>query len=124
MPKLSRTIQQRLRFSDVPGVKLEGPKFIMIYTCKVCETRSAKKISKFAYEEGIVVVRCGGCSNLHLIADRKGLYEFGGFDLNKYLLEKEGKGVKVINDENVMELEEQDLIGYINKESTNKMDEK
>ncbi|RAL50004.1 hypothetical protein DM860_016780 [Cuscuta australis] len=46
----------------------------MIYTCKVCETRSAKTVCRESYEKGVVVVRCGGCNNLHLIADRLGWF--------------------------------------------------
>ncbi|GMG99416.1 hypothetical protein Nepgr_001256 [Nepenthes gracilis] len=46
----------------------------MIFTCKVCETRSMKTVCRESYEKGVVVVRCGGCSNLHLIADRLGWF--------------------------------------------------
>lgn len=46
----------------------------MIYTCRVCETRSVKTVCRESYEKGVVVVRCGGCSNLHLIADRLGWF--------------------------------------------------
>ncbi|KAJ8759101.1 hypothetical protein K2173_004107 [Erythroxylum novogranatense] len=46
----------------------------MIFTCKVCETRSVKTVCRQSYEKGVVVARCGGCNNLHLIADRLGWF--------------------------------------------------
>ncbi|XP_057979122.1 uncharacterized protein LOC131165395 [Malania oleifera] len=46
----------------------------MIFTCKVCETRSIKTVCRESYEKGVVVARCGGCNNLHLIADRLGWF--------------------------------------------------
>lgn len=47
---------------------------MIVYTCKVCETRSMKMASRESYEKGVVLVRCGGCDNLHLIADRRGWF--------------------------------------------------
>ncbi|CAN6245595.1 unnamed protein product [Urochloa humidicola] len=46
----------------------------MVFTCKVCETRSMKMASRDSYNNGVVVARCGGCNNLHLIADRLGWF--------------------------------------------------
>ncbi|XP_027366899.1 DNL-type zinc finger protein [Abrus precatorius] len=46
----------------------------MVFTCKVCETRSIKTVCRQSYEKGVVVARCGGCNNLHLIADHLGWF--------------------------------------------------
>lgn len=46
----------------------------MMFTCKVCETRSVKTLCRESYEKGVVLARCVGCSNVHLIADRLGWF--------------------------------------------------
>ncbi|KAL8093249.1 uncharacterized protein LOC141693349 [Apium graveolens] len=46
----------------------------MMFTCKVCETRNMKTMCRDSYEKGVVVARCGGCNNLHLIADHLGWF--------------------------------------------------
>ena len=51
-----------------PGVSSSGPKMLLRFTCKVCDETLTKTISKLAYEEGVVIVRCV-CDSQHLIAD-------------------------------------------------------
>jgi protein import protein ZIM17 len=83
---------------------------ILMFTCTVCDTRSAKKISKQGYNHGIVIVRCPGCNNRHLISDRMGVFEDSGWDVQQHL-GKEGEIAKFITDENVMELTAEDILG-------------
>lgn len=44
-------------------------KLQLIFTCTVCQTRNTKMISLLSYTKGVVIVRCDGCDNNHLIAD-------------------------------------------------------
>lgn len=44
-------------------------KIQLSFTCKVCQHRNTKMMSHLAYTKGVVIVRCDGCDNNHLIAD-------------------------------------------------------
>ncbi|XP_066581999.1 DNL-type zinc finger protein-like [Prorops nasuta] len=71
------------------------------FTCKKCNTRNHKTFSKQAYEEGIVIIRCDGCKNNHLIADNLGWFtDYPREKVNiEYLLKLKGENVrKVLND--------------------------
>ncbi|KAG7379934.1 hypothetical protein PHYPSEUDO_007992 [Phytophthora pseudosyringae] len=101
--------------AGAPGVESPGDKFVMVYTCSVCETRSAKTISKHAYYKGVVLVRCPGCENLHLIADRLGWFEDDATDVES-LLKQKGEQVRFVTDEDVLELTENDILGSKSEE--------
>ncbi|KAI3384313.1 hypothetical protein SNEBB_005069 [Seison nebaliae] len=71
-------------------------KLMIHFTCKVCNERNKKTFSKHSYEKGVVIIRCEGCSNLHLIADN--LQWFSDIDQNsnniEKILEKKGESVE------------------------------
>ena len=75
----------------------EDPHLHILFTCKVCNTRSAKSFSRQAYTEGVVIARCPGCQNLHLLADN--LRYFRDRPVNiETLMKENGEDVKVLTD--------------------------
>lgn len=73
-----------IHLDDIPGTGSSFQKptrqLAIIYTCNVCNTRSAKKFTERAYNHGVVMVRCPSCESLHLIADRLGYFPDDYFD--------------------------------------------
>eukprot|EP01040_Poterioochromonas_malhamensis_P012302 gene12301-13455_t len=54
------------------GAKKSGvQKFMMMYTCNMCNHRNAHMIAKIAYEKGMVITTCASCRQRHLIADNQ-----------------------------------------------------
>jgi protein import protein ZIM17 len=101
---------------EIPGTQTtnKGRKLAIVFTCTVCNTRSAKQFTQHAYEHGVVLIRCPGCKNLHLIADRLGWFddtESGTFDLST-LEQMTGQKVRRIGDDTIWNLKMEDLVGH------------
>ena len=102
-------------WSDVPGIK-RGRTMAIVFTCGVCDTRSAKTFSKLAYDKGVVIAKCPKCEGQHLIADRLGFFDESrgagqGWDVAGELSAR-GEAVKLVaSDDELLELLPADLLG-------------
>lgn len=68
-----------------------------MFTCEVCETKSVRSISKQAYHQGVVLVRCEGCDKIHLMADNLGWFEDKPVNVEELMRRKNKPMLKVTN---------------------------
>lgn len=97
------TTNNRLCSTEVPTNRIElgkldqiDKKFQLYYTCKKCNSRNAHIISKLAYEKGVVIVKCNGCQNNHLIADNLKWFKDDNTNIEDILKQK-GETVKRVS---------------------------
>jgi protein import protein ZIM17 len=89
----------------LPGAQKGGKKLAIVFTCTICNTRSAKQFTEKAYKYGVVMAMCPGCNNKHLIADNLSMFddEKGGWSIEKAMA-KMGQNVTTVTNDNVLEL--------------------
>lgn len=61
-------------YTSTTTTAAEG-RLLLGFTCKICNERTHRTISRQAYSKGVVLVQCPGCQNRHLIADNLGWFE-------------------------------------------------
>ncbi|CAF1002187.1 unnamed protein product [Rotaria sp. Silwood1] len=85
------------------------------FTCKVCDHKLQKTFTRQSYEQGVVIIRCDSCLNLHLIADNLGwfkdLTQNGKFKNVAQMLQAKGETIHRVtvaptNDESTLSEEE------------------
>ncbi|CAH1102502.1 unnamed protein product [Psylliodes chrysocephalus] len=88
---------------SIPLGKIDG-KLFLHYKCKVCDTKNSHSISKLAYNKGVVIVTCTGCSNNHLIADNLNWFtDLNGKRNIEEILAEKGEIVQKIDAESCIE---------------------
>jgi protein import protein ZIM17 len=84
-----------------------------VFTCRKCDTRSAKVFSRQSYEKGIVIVQCAGCEGRHLIADRLGWFGDPTFTLDKFLEQKGEAVMRKSEEDGTLEVTPEELMGSV-----------
>mmetsp|Transcript_29361 Transcript_29361/g.52561 ORF Transcript_29361/g.52561 Transcript_29361/m.52561 type:complete len:115 (-) Transcript_29361:445-789(-) len=88
----------------LPGAKFgNSGLYAMFFTCNKCGTRAGKTFTKQAYHSGVVLIRCEGCDNLHLVADHLGWFRDNGTTIEDIMKEKGENIAKLNTDQQVLE---------------------
>lgn len=77
------------------------------FTCDVCQTRISRTFLKSSYQKGVVIIKCTGCENHHIIADNLGWFnDLEGKKNIEEILADKGQTVKKFVNEGSQEQEQ------------------
>ncbi|CAG9475953.1 unnamed protein product [Plasmodium vivax] len=79
---------------------------VLMFTCKICEKKSAKKFSKQAYNNGVVIIRCPSCEKLHLVSDQLGWFQEGKTNIEDILKQKGESVIRKFSYNNLLEIDD------------------
>jgi hypothetical protein len=82
---------------------------MMAFTCNICEHRAARTFSKDAYEKGVVMLRCEGCENFHLIADNLKWFKDEKTNIEDIMREKGSQVHKFFNQQALEFIQKTDI---------------
>jgi hypothetical protein len=63
--------ETKSKLGQIDGTARMGIQF----RCKICDHTLQKTFTRQSYENGVVIIRCDSCENLHLIADNLGWFK-------------------------------------------------
>jgi protein import protein ZIM17 len=99
-----------------PLVPKPTGRFQLIFTCKKCNSRNVAHISKLSYHQGVVIVRCQGCSVKHLIADNLKWFSDKKKNIEDILAEKGESVTKITSCHVSLEVDPPDIPNPLPKE--------
>jgi protein import protein ZIM17 len=94
---------------------LTGPRhnvtglMMIVFTCSICEHKSARTFSKDAYNKGVVMIRCQSCENFHLIADNLKWFKDEKTNIEDIMRDKGSEVHKFFNQQAVEFIKKEDL---------------
>jgi hypothetical protein len=99
-----------INYDKIKGVKAgDSSHYIIQFTCKKCEHRTTRMFTKNSYHNGIVLIRCEGCENYHLIADNLGWFKDSKTNIEDIMKEK-GEDYKKLTVDGLFQLSENDIL--------------